>query len=118
MTDATHRPKFEVVQRPAAARLPPATATAAALPVAAAAGPATATPPAFRPGIEDPSGRGAIGLTIGVIGGYALSYLYAVPLLGRARTMESVTLMTTVVMASMIALGALGYFATRRRPRA
>lgn len=75
-------------------------------------------PALFKPGLEEASGRGAVGMTAGVLLGYALSYLYLVPMLGTAKTAESVTLMTTVVMASMLGLGTLGYLLLRRRPRA
>jgi hypothetical protein len=69
----------------------------------------------FRPGIEDNSGRGAIGMTLGIVGGYALGYLVLVPLLPKDKSTNGVMLLTFVTMASMVGLGVLGYFATRKR---
>jgi hypothetical protein len=66
-------------------------------------------------GVQDTSGYGFLGLTVGTLAGFAASYWGLVPLFPKVKTTEIITLMTTVVVAAMTLGGALGYVATRRK---
>ncbi len=65
--------------------------------------------------VEDTSGRGLFGLTAGLLIGFFASYYWLIPLLPQAKTVPSVTLMTTVVAAAMVIGGAIGYIVTRKK---
>lgn len=69
-------------------------------------------------GVQDVSGWGLLGLTIGILAGFVIAYYWLVPLFPKVKTTAVITLMTTVVMAAMTLGGVIGYLATRRRKRA
>ena len=66
-------------------------------------------------GVQDTSGWGLLGLTIGILVGFAVAYYWVVPLFPRVKTTGVITVMTVLVAAAMTIGGALGYLATRRR---
>lgn len=65
-------------------------------------------------GVQDTSGWGLLGLTIGILGGFAAAYYWVIPIFPRVKTTGVITAMTALVVAAMTIGGALGYLATRR----
>ena len=65
-------------------------------------------------GFEDPSGWGLLGLTLGVLTGFAVSLYLVIPLFPRAHATGSLTVMTALVVVAMTLGGGVGYLATRR----
>jgi hypothetical protein len=68
-----------------------------------------------RGGVEDVSGLGLVGLTLGILLGFVAGCFWAVPLFPKSKSVEILTAMTTVVVALMTIGGGLGYLMTRRR---
>jgi hypothetical protein len=66
-------------------------------------------------GVQDRSGLGFVGMTLGVVAGFLLAFYYLVPAFPRDKATANLTLMTSVVMAAMTTGGAIGYILTRRR---
>ena len=69
----------------------------------------------YQRGVQDTSGYGMLGLTVGTLAGFAASYYGLVPLFPKVKTTEIITLMTTVVVVAMTLGGAVGYVSTRRK---
>ena len=65
-------------------------------------------------GVQDVSGLGFLGLTLGILAGFFASFYWIIPLFPKVKAVGDLTVMTTVVMAAMAIGGALGYLATRR----
>ncbi len=65
-------------------------------------------------GIQDASGWGLLGLTVGALAGFALSLQLAVRLFSRPVGTWGLTAMTTLVVAAMTVGGGIGYWLTRR----
>ncbi len=66
-------------------------------------------------GVQDKTGWGFAGLTLGIVGGFLAAFYFVVPLFPKVKATGNVTMMTVVVVAAMTIGGAIGYIATRRR---
>ncbi len=77
----------------------------------------TPVPDATARGVQDVSGWGLAGLTLGIVAGFAASFYWLVPLFPKVRTTGNITLMTVLVVAAMTLGGTIGYLATRRKVR-
>ena len=66
-------------------------------------------------GVQDRAGWGLLGLTFGILAGFALSMYVLIPLFPKTDTTGSLTVMTAIAVAAMTVGGTLGYLATRRR---
>jgi len=69
------------------------------------------------PGVEDASGWGLLGLTLGILAGFAASLYLVIPLFPTVHATGSLTVMTVLVVAAMTMGGGIGYLATRGKAR-
>jgi archaellum biogenesis protein FlaJ (TadC family) len=67
--------------------------------------------------VEDVSGYGLLGLTLGIVAGFLFAFYLIVPLFPKTGSTEVVTLMTSVVVALMTVGGGVGYVLSRRSAR-
>lgn len=66
-------------------------------------------------GTQDRSGWGLLGMTLGILLGFFITFYFLVPLFPKSNATLNLTLMTTLVIAAMTAGGAVGYLALRRK---
>jgi len=74
----------------------------------------TAAHGSSAPGVQDASGVGLFGLTLGILAGFLASFYWIVPFFPKVKAMGNLTVMTAVVVVAMASGGALGYLASRR----
>lgn len=69
-------------------------------------------------GPQDRSGWGLLGLLVGVLSGFALTFYVILPMLPKDKGTLMITLMTTIITAGMTIGGAVGYMVARRKQAA